>query len=117
MDFGPSPTETGSLWTLQAPVAVSQSQPAAAPAFQQQAPPAGPQHSDQQSHPAAAEELLREKPLRSRLRGAKRKAGGKLPSPDEEGAGFPAELFKSPAERNSSLDRRRVLAPTLRSMR
>jgi len=116
MDFGPSPTEAGSLWTLQAPVAVSQSQSAAAPAFQQHALRAGPQHSEQQSDPAALEEP-KEKPLRSRLRGAKRKAGGKLPSPSEEGAGFPAELFKSPAERNSSLDRRRVLAPALRSMR
>ena len=116
MDFGPSPTEIGSLWTLQPPAPLSQALPAAAPALQHHAPLEAPPFSEQQNLPAAAEEP-REKPLRSRLRGAKRKAGDSSALSATESAGFPAELFKSPAERNSSLDRRRVQAPTLRSMR
>ena len=116
MDFGPSPTEPGNLWTLQAPVPESQALSAAAPAIQQHVLLVAPQHSEQQADPGTAEKLS-EKPLRSRLRKGKRKAGDFSGPSASEGAGFPAELFKSPAERNSSLDRRRVLAPALRSMR
>ena len=124
MDFGPPSWDAGGLWPLQVryPPAATITSPAAdAPAHgrSQQSPTAvriPPQQPEQRPE---QEVEAGKQPLRTRLRGAKRKAGADAGAEGDDTTSLPAELLAEtgPAERHSSLDRHRVSAPALRTMR
>jgi hypothetical protein len=120
MDFGPPSWEACGAWPLQVhyPPAATITSPAdgASAQGQSQQSPTAVRDQRQQSEQEVEEE---EQPLRTRLRGAKRKGGGSGGVLAGGRAGLPAELMAEtgPAERHSSLDRHRVSAPALRTMR